>query len=77
MDVEKQVVMIYAVVNNYLKDIPVSDVREFENDLLKEIEESHPDIFSSITQTKELTAENEQAIKELLKSYVEKFLKSK
>ena len=77
MDVEKQVVMIYAVVNNYLKDIPVSDVREFENDLLKEIEESHPDIFSSITQTKELTAENEQAIKEILKSYVEKFLKSK
>ncbi|MBQ2581442.1 MAG: F0F1 ATP synthase subunit alpha [Ruminococcus sp.] len=77
MDVEKQVVMIYAVVNNYLKDIPVADVREFENDLLKEIEESHPDIFSSITQTKELTAENEQAIKEILKSYVEKFLKSK
>ena len=77
MDVEKQVVMIYAVVNNYLKDIPVASVREFEDDLLKEIEESHPDIFSSITQTKELTKENEEAIKEVLKSYVEKFLRSK
>ncbi len=77
MDVEKQVVMIYAVVNNYLKDIPVNMVREFEVDLLKEIEESHPDIYSSITQTKELTAENEEAIKEVLKNYVEKFLKSK
>ena len=77
MDVEKQVVMIYAVVNNYLKDIPVGDIREFEDDLLKEIEESHPDIFSSITQTKELTKENEEAIKEVLKSYVEKFLRSK
>jgi F-type H+-transporting ATPase subunit alpha len=69
--------MIYAVVNNYLKDIPVNMVREFEVDLLKEIEESHPDIYSSITQTKELTAENEEAIKEVLKNYVEKFLKSK
>ena len=77
MDVEKQVVMIYAVVNNYLKDIPVNMVREFEVDLLKEIEESHPDIYSSITKTKELTAENEEAIKEVLKNYVEKFLKSK
>jgi F-type H+-transporting ATPase subunit alpha len=77
MDVEKQVVMIYAVVNNYLKDIPVADIREFETDLLKEIEESHPDIYSSITQTKELTKENEQAIKEVLKSYTEKFLKSR
>ena len=77
MDVEKQVVMIYAVVNNYLKDIPVADIREFETDLLKEIEESHPDIYSSITQTKELTKENEQAIKEVLKGYTEKFLKSR
>jgi F-type H+-transporting ATPase subunit alpha len=77
MDVEKQVIMIYAVVNNYLKDIPVADIREFETDLLKEIEESHPDIYSSITQTKELTKENEQAIKEVLKSYTEKFLKSR
>ena len=77
MDVEKQVVMIYAVVNNYLKDIPVADIREFEDDLLKEIEESHPDIYSSITQTKELTKENEEAIKEVLKAFSEKFLKSK
>ncbi|MBQ3937233.1 MAG: F0F1 ATP synthase subunit alpha, partial [Ruminococcus sp.] len=77
MDVEKQVIMIYAVVNNYLKDIPVADIREFETDLLKEIEESHPDIYSSITQTKELTKENEQAIKEVLKGYTEKFLKSR
>ena len=33
LDVEKQVVIIYAVVNNYLKNIRVEDIAEFEKDL--------------------------------------------
>ena len=33
LDVEKQVAIIYAVVNNYLKNIRVEDIAEFEKDL--------------------------------------------
>ena len=72
--VEKQVVIIYAVVNNYLKKIPVEDIREYEKDLFIHLDESHPDILASIRDTKELTAENEQALKAVLKDFAEKFM---
>ena len=77
LDVEKQVVIIYAVVNNYLKNIRVEDIAEFEKDLFVYIGETHPDIFSSIRETGELTKENEQAIKDVLAEYSQKFLQSR
>ena len=77
VDVEKQVVIIYAVVNNYLKSIPVEDIREYEKDLFIHLDEAHPDILASIRDTKELTAENEKALKQVLKDFAEKFLKQR
>ena len=77
LDVEKQVVIIYAVVNNYLKNIRVEDIAEFEKDLFVYIDETHPDIFSSIRETGELTKKNEQAIKDVLAEYSQKFLQSR
>ena len=77
LSVEHQVIIIYAVVNNYLKDIPVSDIREYEKDLFDYIDSAHPDIVKSITDTKELTKENEAELKEVLAGYAEKFLRSK
>lgn len=77
VEVEKQVVIIYAVVNNYLKKIKVEDIRDYEKDLFVYLDESHPEILESIRDTKELTKENEAALKEVLASFAEKFLKSK
>lgn len=77
LPVEHQVIMIYAVVNNYLKNIPVSDIREYEKDLLDYIDSAHPDIIKSITDTKDITKENEAELKEALAEYAEKFLRSK
>ncbi len=75
--VEHQVCIIYAVVNGFLKDIEVSDIGEFEKELYEFLDTTHPEILSSITQTKELTKENEEALKEALSQFVEKFLQSK
>ena len=75
--VEHQVIIIYAVVNNFLKKIAVEDISEFEKDLFDYIDSAHPDITQSIRDTKDLTSENEERLKEALNEYVEKFLKSK
>lgn len=75
--VEHQVIIIYAVINNYLKDITVSDIGEFETDLFTFIDESHPEIIASITETGDLKKENEEAIKEALSSFVKKFVATK
>jgi len=77
VDVEKQVVIIYAVVNNYLKKIPVEDIREFEKDLYTYLDETHPDILTSIKETKILTDENEAALKEVLETFADKFLQGR
>ncbi|MCI7767037.1 MAG: F0F1 ATP synthase subunit alpha [Oscillospiraceae bacterium] len=71
--VENQVIIIYAVTNNYLKDIPVEKIGEFEAELFDEIDNGHPEIIASIKETKELTKENEEALKSALEEFVKKF----
>lgn len=71
--VEHQVIIIYAVINNFLTEIEVKDIAEFESDLFEYIDTTYPDIISSISQTKDLTKENEDAIKNALGDFVKKF----
>ncbi len=75
--VEHQVIIIYAVVNDWLKTVPVELISDFEAELYRYVDESHPDIISSITETRELTKENEAALKDVLKTFVEKYMADK
>ena len=72
--VENQVIIIYAVINNYLKNIPLEKVSDFERDLYKHMEEAHPDITASIREEKVLTPENEEKLKAALKDFSEKYV---
>lgn len=76
LTVENQVIIIYAVTNGYLHDIPVDKVHDFEAELFADIAETRPEIIKSIKDTKELTKDNEQALKEKLEEFVKKFLES-
>ncbi|MGN1102260.1 MAG: F0F1 ATP synthase subunit alpha, partial [Huintestinicola sp.] len=71
--VENQVVIIYAVTHNYLKDVPVDKIKDFEAELFDYIDNGHPEIIDSIKETKELTKENEEALKSALEEFVKKF----
>jgi F-type H+-transporting ATPase subunit alpha len=71
--VENQVVIIYAVTHNYLKDIPVDKIGDFESELFEYIDNGYAEIINSIRDTKELTAENEEALKAALEEFVKKF----
>ncbi len=77
LEVERQVVIIYAVVNNYLSEIAVNDVERYQNDLFEFIEASHNDIFASIVDTKDLTAETEEKLKAALTEFNARFLSEK
>lgn len=73
MPVEKQVVMLYAVVNGFLLDVPADDVEKFQNDYLNYIENNYNGILKSINDTKELSDETEEEIKKSLKEFKEIF----
>jgi F-type H+-transporting ATPase subunit alpha len=48
MAVEEQVVSIYAGTNGFLDDLPVDDVRRFENELLEYMRTRHADLLDTI-----------------------------
>ncbi len=68
MSIEKQVLVIWAATNGYTDDVAVEDVRNFEMELLKFIENSHPGLLQSIREkkslTNEITADLELALKD-------------
>ncbi|WP_160678376.1 F0F1 ATP synthase subunit alpha [Clostridium sp. C8-1-8] len=74
MDVEKQIIILYAAVNDFLSDIKVSDIKAFEKDFLEYIDTHHRDIPKSIAEGKVLTdeikANLEQAIAEFKKIFL-------
>ncbi|MGN1089520.1 MAG: F0F1 ATP synthase subunit alpha [Huintestinicola sp.] len=72
--VENQVIIIYAVTHNYLRDIPIDKIRDFEAELFDFIDNGKPEIIDSIKETKELTKENEEALKAALEEFITKFL---
>jgi F0F1-type ATP synthase alpha subunit len=45
---DKQVMILYAVINGFLDDIPVSEVSNFEADFTKHMATSHADVCQAI-----------------------------
>src|SRR5688572_14712168 len=69
MDVEKQVLVIWAATNGYVDDVAVEDVRRFESGLLKFIENSHPGLLAAIAEKKSLTDEIKGDLKQVLEDF--------
>src|SRR5256884_2491524 len=69
MDVEKQVLVIWAVSNGYAEGVAVDDVRNFEAELLKFVENSHPGLLQSIREKKSLTDEITTDLKQALSDF--------
>ena len=76
MPVEEQVVLLYAVVEGYLDDIPVDRISQFETAFLKFLRESRPEILEGIKKAKDLTAENENRLKAAISEFRKAFLQS-
>ncbi|HKG81299.1 MAG TPA: F0F1 ATP synthase subunit alpha, partial [Pyrinomonadaceae bacterium] len=69
MDVEKQVLVIWAATNGYTDDIAIEDVRRFETGLLKFVENSHPGLLADIAEKKTLTDEIKAGLKQVLEDF--------
>lgn len=68
--VEKQVVILYAGINDYLEKVPVAKVKEYEEKLYKFFEAKYADILREIKEKKELPAELEEKLKLALKDFL-------
>ena len=77
MAVEDQVCIFYAVTHDFLKDVQVQDVAEYEDGLYARMAAQHNDVLDAIRTTGQLSAETEAALKAALTDYTRDFLKTK
>jgi len=75
MEVEDQIVVLFAGVNGYLDDLPLSAVKPFEEGLLKFVKEKYDDILSEIRTKKQLTKELEERMHKAIKEFKEEFVR--
>lgn len=68
--VENQVVILFCLSRGYLDDLPIEDIRRFEEEIYAFMDESHPKLLEHIRETKKLPEEDE------FKSAVEAFKKN-
>ena len=72
-----QVCIIYAVVNGYLKDIPVSEVPEFELRLREFMDARYEGVLAAIRTTGKLEQDTEESLKTALVELLEEFRKER
>jgi len=73
LQVEQQVISLYSAVRGHLDDIPVVDIRRFEKEFIAFVESNRPEIIQSITDTKDLLADNETALKDAIETFKKGF----
>ena len=67
--VEHQVMIIFAVINKYLKDIPVPAIKRFEAEFLKFMDNNHPQVGASIKSTGVMSDEVENQLKAAIEEF--------
>jgi F-type H+-transporting ATPase subunit alpha len=74
MAVEDQIMIIYATINKYLADVPVTEVGRFEKEFLDFMDNQHPEVGKAIIAEQKLTDEIEANLKAALEEFLPKFI---
>lgn len=69
MSVEDEIIILYAVTKNYLDDIPINKILNFEKEFLHYINKFHTDIINEISSKKDIYGELEEKIQKAVKKF--------
>jgi F-type H+-transporting ATPase subunit alpha len=76
MDVEKQIVVIYAATKGFLDELPVDSIARYEEEILMQFETMNKDILNAISEKKELTDEITGKLDSIISEFTERFKSS-
>ncbi len=74
VDVELQVAILYAVTNNYLEDVPVERIRDFESQFFTYLQEMQAPLLKEIRTSSVLSADGEEVLKKAISDFKAGFL---
>jgi F-type H+/Na+-transporting ATPase subunit alpha len=66
---EHQVIILYAGTQGFADEVPVEKVSQWEVDLLKYMDASHPEVGKGIAESKRITEENEKKLRDALSAF--------
>jgi F-type H+-transporting ATPase subunit alpha len=69
LPVERQVVSVWAGTGGYLDDVPIGDVRRFEDEFLDDLQRSHEGVYASIRETGELNDDTATMLKDAIEEF--------
>ena len=73
LEVEKEVVILYAVTNKYLDDVPVEKIANFERGFFEFMEQNHNNILIEIKETGVMSDKATEELKSAIESFKAKF----
>ena len=75
VSVEHQVAILYAVVHDYLKNVDVEYIPDYEKSLYERLDGQHEALLHTIHETGELSRDSEDELKAAIKSFTADFIK--
>ena len=73
MPVQYQVIIIFAVTNKYLLDIPVEDITRFEKEFFEFLDTKYPEVPSKIAEEKVISDTVEETLKKAIEEFKKQF----
>ncbi len=73
LSTENQVVILYALVNGYLTQVDNKRVKEFNDGLIRHMQDKNPEVLREIKMKKELKPDLEEKLKNAIEDYVKFF----
>ena len=74
LSVERQVVILYSVLNGYTDDIAVEKLKSYETGFLRFLDTTFPELLPAIGSKKELSPESEQTLKKAIVQFKQGFV---
>lgn len=71
---EKQVMIIYALIHGHLDEIPIEDIRRFEDEFYEYLDAGYPQVLRDIRESGELAADED--MKEAITTFQQQFSRS-
>ncbi len=69
VSLEHQVMVIFAGTQGYADEVPLEKMRQWEADLTRFLDQSHPEIGKDIVEKKQITPENEKRLRDALTAF--------
>lgn len=70
VEVEEQIIMIFASINGYLDKVPSNKIQDFETKVIHAIRLQHAEITNNIIREQKITEVTEQKLKNFLETFV-------